>query len=72
MDSRLQHVCGYSEVDLDGRFELLRSQETNVSNFVADILFTEFPDTDIAFVNSGTLRSNSIIPKGAITLKQMC
>jgi hypothetical protein len=69
MDERLKNVCGYSEVELDGRFEFLRSQETNISNFFADILYTEYPETDIALINNGTLRSNSIWSKGPITLK---
>ena len=54
------NVCGYSEVELDGRFEFLRSRETKISNFIADILYTEYPDTDLALINSGTLRSNSV------------
>ena len=71
MDQRLKNACGYSEVDLEGRFEFLRSQETNISNLVADILYTEFQDTEIALINSGTLRCNSVWPKGPITLKQI-
>ena len=42
MDERLQLACGYSDVDLDGRFEVLRSQEANLSNMVADLIYTEF------------------------------
>jgi len=71
MDEKLKNVCGFSEVELDGRFEFLRSEETNVANMIADILYTEFYDTDLALINSGTLRSNSVWPSGPITLKQM-
>jgi len=71
MDEKLKNVCGFSEVELDGRFEFLRSGETNVANMIADILYTEFYDTDLALINSGTLRSNSVWPSGPITLKQM-
>jgi 2',3'-cyclic-nucleotide 2'-phosphodiesterase (5'-nucleotidase family) len=65
------NVCGYSEVDLDGRFDFVRTSETNISNFIADILYTEYPNTDFALINSGSLRSNSVWKKGPITLKQI-
>jgi 2',3'-cyclic-nucleotide 2'-phosphodiesterase (5'-nucleotidase family) len=58
-------------VKLDGKFKFLRTQETNLANFVADILYTEYHDTDIALINSGGLRSDSIFPEGPITFKQM-
>ena len=38
---------------------------------VADIIYTEFYDTDLALLNCGTLRSNSVWSSGPITLKQM-
>ena len=56
---------------LKGKFKVLRTQETNLANFVADILYTEFHDTDIALINSGGLRSNSTFSEGPITFKQM-
>lgn len=42
-----------------------------MANFVADIIYTEFENTDAVLVNCGTLRSNSVWPKGPITMKQM-
>ena len=35
---------------------------------LADIMRTEY-DTDFALMNAGCLRSNSVIPKGYITMK---
>lgn len=43
----------------------MRSEETNLGNFCADILRTEY-DTDFALVNAGTLRTNSVVPEGPI------
>jgi 5'-nucleotidase len=53
---------------LEGRFELLRTQETNFGNFIADIFRSEH-NSDIALVVSGGLRTNHIIEKGLITKK---
>jgi 5'-nucleotidase len=38
LNEKLEKVCGYTAVDLDSRFEKVRTQETNISNFVADIM----------------------------------
>ena len=64
--SELDKVCGYTEVDLEGRFDHLRSQETNVANFVADIIRTEYTNVDLVMLNTGTLRSNARVPPGPL------
>jgi 5'-nucleotidase len=69
LDSKLNQVCGYIDADIEGRFELLRSQETNMGNWIADLLYTEFPVCDIVILNGGTLRSNCVLNRGHITLK---
>lgn len=71
VDKKLHDVVGYSDVELDGRFELLRSMETNMGNWIADLILTEFPDCDVSLLNCGTLRSNKLHPKGEITLKTL-
>ena len=65
-DSDLNVPCGYTEINLEGRFDYLRLQETNLSNFMADIIRTEY-DSDFSLFNCGTLRSNCIIETGYIT-----
>lgn len=67
----MNEVRAYFDVDLEARFEFVRKFETNLGNFVADLLRTEFENVDIAMLNSGTLRSNAILPKGDFTLKMM-
>jgi 5'-nucleotidase len=69
MDKLLNKQCGYTDVELECRFDKLRTEETNIANFVADIFRTEFYDCDFAYVNSGSLRSNAIIPAGPLTLR---
>lgn len=45
---------------LDGRSNIIRSQETNLGNMLADAV-RAFYDTDIGFVNSGAVRCDRII-----------
>ena len=71
LNKKMNQVCGYLDVDLEGRFEHLRYEETNCSNFVSDLIRTEFEDCDLAILNCGTLRSNAVIPKGEITLRML-
>ena len=67
----MDQVCGYFDVELEGRFEHLRYEETNCSNFVADILRTEFENCDLSLLNCGTLRTNSVMPAGDVTLRML-
>ncbi|KAM3432851.1 hypothetical protein NHJ13734_006702 [Beauveria thailandica] len=45
---------------LDGRAHIIRSQETNLGNMLADAV-RAFYDTDIGFVNSGAVRCDRIV-----------
>ena len=63
-NQKLQEVCGYTEVDLEGRFEYLRSQETNIGNWITDVIRTEFDECQFVILNAGSLRSNSVTQKG--------
>ena len=71
LNKKMNQVCGYFDVDIEGRFEYLRYQETNCGNFVADLIRTEFNNCEVVILNCGTLRSNSIIPKGQVTNKTL-
>ena len=65
----MNETIAYFDVDLEGRFERLRYEETNMANFVADFILTEYENVDIVLLNTGTLRSNSIMPAGDFTLR---
>ena len=69
LSKMLDSVCGYSETELEGRFEVIRNGESNLGNFICDLILTEFNSADIVILNSGTLRSNCVTPAGPITLK---
>ncbi len=50
---------GEFEVDLDGRFSSVRTRETNLGNFIADIMVAS-THADFALLNSGTLRYSTV------------
>lgn len=65
-----------SSVELDGRRVNLRAGETNLGSLIADALLweveefvfgTESPVPDIALINAGAIRNNTVLPPGSIT-----
>ncbi|DAA76892.1 TPA_exp: putative 5'-nucleotidase [Trichophyton benhamiae CBS 112371] len=56
----VRHPLFHTRVPLDGRSAVIRSQETNLGNMLADAV-RAFYDTDIAFINSGGVRCDRII-----------
>jgi len=76
LEALATNVIGTSEVDLDGLRSSIRSVETNEGNLIADSLLwqaTELaasygvPAPDVAFLNGGGIRNDSIIPAGDLT-----
>ncbi|XP_071785238.1 mannosylglucosyl-3-phosphoglycerate phosphatase-like [Asterias amurensis] len=63
INKELEDKLGTLEVDLDARFALIRTQETNIGNFVTDIMLAT-SNADIALLNSGTFRSDTIHQAG--------
>jgi 2',3'-cyclic-nucleotide 2'-phosphodiesterase (5'-nucleotidase family) len=55
---------------LEARFKIIRTQESNYGNFFAD-LFRLYYDTDIAVLNSGTIRNDIILPEGQIKFSKL-
>jgi len=68
LDARFKEVIGESKVLLDAERERIRYEETNLGNFVADLL-RESSGARIALINSGSLRSS--IDAGPITLEDV-
>ncbi|KAK2841654.1 hypothetical protein FQN49_006042 [Arthroderma sp. PD_2] len=56
----VRHPLFHTHVPLDGRSSIIRSEETNLGNMLADAV-RAFYDTDIAFINSGGVRCDRII-----------
>jgi 5'-nucleotidase len=70
LGSKLDSVLGQIDVDLDGRFESIRRSETNLGNFVTNIML-EATDADLVLLNSGSFRSDRIHPRGDFRLRDL-
>jgi len=69
MGQKMEQVLGQSAVDLDARFKTIRTSESNIGNLVCDIM-RDGCNADVALLNSGTLRADTIIPAGPLRLKE--
>jgi len=66
----MEVVLGDCLVDLDARFTSIRTKETNIGNFIADIMRVNLR-ADIAVLNSGTLRADAIIEAGPLKMRDL-
>ena len=65
-EARLHRAIGETQVDLEGQH--VRERETNLGNFVADIM-RETAGAEAALINGGTIRTG--IARGKITVKSI-
>ena len=65
--ARMAREVGSTAVELEAREEVIRTQETNFTNFVADMFRTEY-GSDFGFVYNGSLGLNEVIPVGNFPL----
>ena len=70
LKSKLEKLIGYTAVPLDGRFTTVRTKESNLGNFVCDLM-RHFYSTDCAIMASGTIRGDQIYPPGVLQLKDI-
>ncbi|MCU0724585.1 MAG: 5'-nucleotidase C-terminal domain-containing protein [Planctomycetes bacterium] len=66
LDSQFKEVVGTCETYLDGERGRIRYEETNLGNFVTDIM-REYTNAEIALLNAGSLRAS--LDEGPITLE---
>lgn len=64
---KMNEVLGTIRQPLEGRFAKMRTEETNLGNWVCDVLLS-VTGGDVAILNSGTFRSDQIHPPGNFTL----
>ena len=67
INKKLDVQTSYIDVELEGRFSRIRTQETNLGNLTADIIRSEYK-TDFGLMNSGEIRADRIYEKGVINL----
>ena len=67
---KLEKPIGYTAVPLDGRFTTVRTKESNLGNFVCDLM-RHYYDTDCALMAAGTIRGDQIYSPGVLRLKDL-
>jgi 5'-nucleotidase len=70
LDRELDTVVGRTAVPLEARRRALRTQETNLGNFVADAMRARL-DADVALVNGGGIRTDRVLPAGPVTKRDV-
>ena len=67
---KLEKPVGYTAVPLDARFTTVRTRESNVGNFVCDLMRFYY-SADCAIMAGGTVRGDQIYPPGVLRLKDV-
>ena len=70
LKTKLEKPIGYTAVPLDGRFTTVRTRESNLGNFVCDLM-RHFYNADCALMAAGTIRGDQIYPPGVLHLKDI-
>lgn len=70
IEAKMTEVLGNFSVELDGRFATIRSQETNLGDWVCDVVLAA-TGADVVIINSGTFRSDQIHPPGPFTMRDL-
>jgi hypothetical protein len=68
--SQYDDVIGYTDMPLETRFTHIRTEESNLGNFFAD-LERLYYDTDICTINAGMIRNDALIPPGKLTYSKI-
>ncbi|KAI9208305.1 Metallo-dependent phosphatase-like protein [Polychytrium aggregatum] len=70
LGQKLDRVVGRTKTVLDARGSVCRTRESNIGNFVSDLIRFTY-DTDIAMIVGGTIRSDSTYGPGDITIRNI-
>ncbi|GAB1318380.1 hypothetical protein MFIFM68171_08590 [Madurella fahalii] len=66
----LEKSIGWTTAPLDSRFTTVRRKESNIGNFVCDIMRHHY-GADCALMAAGTIRGDQIYPPGPIRIKDV-
>ena len=66
----LGQTVGRTDVDLNTRSADVRTRETNMGDFIADV-FRQATGSDIGLVNGGSIRADTIIAPGIVTKRDV-
>lgn len=70
LKSRLERPIGYTAAPLDARFTTVRLKESNIGNFVCDLMRYHY-STECCIMAAGTIRGDQIYPPGILRLKDI-
>ncbi|KAH9907054.1 Metallo-dependent phosphatase [Xylariomycetidae sp. FL2044] len=70
LKATLQKPIGYTAAPLDARFKTVRLKESNIANWVCDIM-RHYYGGDCSLMASGTIRGDQIYPPGPVLLKDI-
>ncbi|KAI9690082.1 MAG: hypothetical protein M1820_010021 [Bogoriella megaspora] len=70
LKSKLEKPVGYTAAPLDARFMTVRLKESNLGNFVCDIMRMYY-SADACIMAAGTIRGDQIYPPGVLKLKDV-
>jgi 5'-nucleotidase len=66
----LEQPVGRTDVELDIKSENVRTRETNMGNFVADV-YRQAVGADVALVNGGSIRADATIEPGVLSKRDV-
>lgn len=70
MEEKMKKPIGWVAHDMDARASNVRLNESDIGNLLVDIMRNEV-ESDFAILNSGTIRTDAIIPQGYFTMKDL-
>lgn len=70
IEERMEEVLGNFSVELEGRFLKIRTTETNLGDWVCDVVLSA-TGADIVILNSGTFRSDQVHSAGPFTMRDL-
>ncbi|KAM0247411.1 hypothetical protein ACHAP5_004050 [Fusarium lateritium] len=70
LNQSLARPIGYTATPLDARFSTVRLKESNMGNFVCDVM-RQHHKADCTIMASGTIRADQIYPPGPLRIKDI-
>ncbi|KAH7022237.1 Metallo-dependent phosphatase-like protein [Ilyonectria destructans] len=70
LNQSLAKPVGWTATPLDARFSTIRLKESNIGNFVCDVM-RQHHHADCTIMAAGTIRADQIYPPGAIRIKDI-
>ena len=70
LQKSLSKPIGWTAMPLDARFSVVRTRESNLGNFVCDVM-RRYHNADCTIMASGTIRGDQVYPPGVVRIKDI-